>query len=333
MARYEQALWKPFNGSWQEQPKMAKYDLIILHTMVGTLNGTDSFFRRNGYSGTFSHFGVGGDGAVIQWQDTAFRSAASGAANSRAISIEAADIGPEFPKWNTADGNAVPSWNPNQIRSLTSLIAWICKSHSIPCLIVEDSKSTRRGVAYHRLGVPGFAVPGGELWSSARGKVCPGQRRINQIPGIILGAKKILSGTNTPPNTGNSKEPQTGPTVSIKRRDNMTSIEKLEPTTDGSPKIESIVLPVGDGVVVTEKAWLSIITNGPIDSQVNVQFYNKNGAVLPGGTDPKGWDTIKATIPSQKWTREFPNGTDQVRIQYTNMPRGGKYTLETLAYK
>lgn len=188
--------WRPLAGNWSAQPRMQKHDLIILHTMVGSLWSTDSYFRNRGYGGAEAHFGVGHDGQLLQWQDTDWQAEANGAANNRAISIETADLGEGFAPWNTQDGNAVPAWTDAQVDRIIDLIVWICRTHAIPCVPVLDSKPGRRGVAYHRLGVPGNVVPGGELWSSARGKTCPGPARIKQIPNIIARAKNVLDHTD-----------------------------------------------------------------------------------------------------------------------------------------
>lgn len=173
---------------------MKKYDLLIFHTMVGSLWGTDGYFRGDGYGGSESHWGVGYDGECLQWQDTAFQAEANGAANTRALSVETADIGTGFPKWNTNDGGAVPAWTPSQVNRLVDITVWSCRTHGIPCRLITSSKPDQRGIGWHRLGVPGFVVAGGELWSSARGKACPGNRRIAQVPDIVSRAAKILGG-------------------------------------------------------------------------------------------------------------------------------------------
>jgi len=56
-----------------------------------------------------------------------------------------------------------------------------------------SSAASERGVGWHALGVPasrsqraaGVSQTGGELWSGAPGKVCPGTERVPQIPGIV----------------------------------------------------------------------------------------------------------------------------------------------------
>lgn len=199
MARYPGASWRPLASDWRAQPAIAGPDLLVLHTMVGSLSGTDSYFRGNGYVGTESHFGVGHDGTTYQWQDTTRRAEANLNANDNAISIETADVGTGFPVWNTNNGSQVPAWTSRQLDRLVDLIAWACRAHDIPCVLVPDSRAGRRGIGYHRQGVPlrrGATVSqtGGELWSTAVGKVCPGDRRIAQIPTIIGRARAVLAG-------------------------------------------------------------------------------------------------------------------------------------------
>ena len=167
---------------------MTQVDILSIHTMVGSLPVVDAMFRRNGFGGTFSHFGIGGDGSCTQWQDTAYRAAANYNGNWHIVSVECADVGPPFPAWNTNDGNAVPAFSDAQLVTLANLIRTIAPAHNIPIVLIPDAKPGRRGIGYHRQGVPGYMVPGAEQWSTAQGKVCPGNRRIAQIPQIIAQA-------------------------------------------------------------------------------------------------------------------------------------------------
>lgn len=191
MARF--GTWSPLSSNWASQPKMSQVDIISIHTMVGSLAGTDAMFRRNTYGGTFSHFGVGGHGECTQWQDTAYRAAANYLGNWHIISVEVADVGAPFAAWNLNDGSAVPAFTPEQCETLAQLIAAMCKAHDIPCVLVPDAKPGRRGIGYHRMGVPGYMVPGAEQWSTVNRKACPGNRRIAQIPAIIARAQAILA--------------------------------------------------------------------------------------------------------------------------------------------
>jgi hypothetical protein len=200
MAVMPGATWRPLP---QTHSPMQRYDVVCIHTMVGTLDGTDGYFRRSGIS---SHFGTGGDGRIYQWLDTKVQSGANYRGNHRCISIENADIGPEFSAWNTNDGGAVPAFTGPQIEAIAKIVAWACKTHGIPCVPCPDSRPTSRGVGYHRQGVIGYMVSGGEQWSTSVGKVCPGNRRIAQIPQIITRARQILAGTPAPTPTPKEKD-------------------------------------------------------------------------------------------------------------------------------
>jgi hypothetical protein len=203
MARMPGAIWRPLADNWNKQPRMRAWDIFCLHTMVGTLDGTDGYFRNSaangpGYAGTESHFGVGPDGTIYQWQDTDFQAEANGAGNDHVISSENADMGAPFPKWGGSD---VPAFTPQQIEANAQIAAWCQRTHGIPLDPVPDSRRGRRGMAYHRLGVPRnkgdrVSQTGGELWSSSAGKVCPGDRRIAQVPQVRSRAIQIASGVS-----------------------------------------------------------------------------------------------------------------------------------------
>ena len=205
--RYPGASWQPL-GRPSDESAMRSHDIICIHTMVGSLAGTDSMFERDGFGGTESHFGTGGDGACIQWQDLAFSADANLDGWHRVISIENADMGTGFPTWG---GSNVPRFTDAQAARLVDLIAWLCsrEAHSacpsdwachqegIPARMVPDSKPGRRGIAVHRQGIDGAfpssgllggRVPGGERWSTVRGKACPGDRRILQTANEIVPA-------------------------------------------------------------------------------------------------------------------------------------------------
>jgi hypothetical protein len=188
---------------------MRAHNIVCFHTMVGSLSGTRAMFERNGYGGTESHYGVGERGEGDQWQDLAYTADANLDGNDDVISIESADYGGVFGKWNTSDGNAVPGFSLAQIDRLIDLgyaLAlpgrvgygslhrlcpkdWDCYKSGIPAALIPDTRPGRRGFGYHAQGVAGQGlVRGGVKWSSAYGKVCPGSRRIKQIKGIIIPA-------------------------------------------------------------------------------------------------------------------------------------------------
>jgi hypothetical protein len=195
----------------QTEPSLNNYDIICLHTMVGSLVSTYNYFKQEGYTGPESHFGVGGiwgadaapgnDGVVWQFQDLDYQADANLDGNWHVISIETADNAPS----QEAD---ILEWTPKQCESIAQLIAWLCKKYNIPATLIPDTKPGRRGIGYHRQGCehsdglgshPGWLVSGGERWSSAIGKGCPATRRIAQVTSTIIPrVQAILSGTPTP---------------------------------------------------------------------------------------------------------------------------------------
>lgn len=181
---------------------MTGHDIACLHTMVGSLWGTDSYFQTGVAN---SHFGTGGDGHLVQWLDTKIESWANLDGNPNVISCENADMGAEFAPWSGSD---VPAFTDAQVETLAQWLAWVCSpaahadcptswtchSEGIPLELIPDDRPGRRGVGYHRHGIDYWRVSGGVLWSSHVGKTCPGDRRIAQVPQIIARAKEIAGG-------------------------------------------------------------------------------------------------------------------------------------------
>lgn len=174
-------------------PRMQRFDVVCLHTIVGNPPASAA------------HFSTRGDGHIFQSRDTRFQSDANKDGNHRVIAIENDDMGPEFGVWDTHDGHAVPPFTPQQVEAIASICAWAHKTHGIPLVACPDSNPSSRGIGYHRLGIPGdfepFAfgglVPGGEVWTRFRGKVCPGDARIAQLPQIIKRAR-VIAGLDEP---------------------------------------------------------------------------------------------------------------------------------------
>lgn len=177
----------------QTEPRLRKKNKILLHTMVGTLWGTDNYFGQSGYSGTESHMGVGGDGSALQWQDDEYQADANLEANDDALSIETEDMGPLFPDWDTS-GDNVPPWTDAQIEKIAQIVARWSVRHDIPLVLIEDTEDSTRGIGYHRQGADPWRKHGGERYTEAYGKVCPGDARIAQIPQVIARAKQIIAG-------------------------------------------------------------------------------------------------------------------------------------------
>ena len=208
--KYPGARWDPLGT--QTEPRMKSHDILCFHTMVGSLAGTSSMFHANGYGGTESHFGVGESKSqgMLQWQDLMYQADANLDGGHRVTSIETADYGGVFGKWNTNDASKVPAWTSDQLDMLVALTVWWCKKSThancpstwkchqsgVPCILIPDTKPGRRGIGFHRQGCKPNVVTGGELWSLAYGKVCPAAKREAQLKTIIIPrAQKILAGS------------------------------------------------------------------------------------------------------------------------------------------
>lgn len=160
------------------------------HTMVGYLGGTESYFSGSGRP--YSHLGLGAYGAVRQWQDLQFRAASDLDGNPYSISWETEDHGSAFGSWSGSD---VPEWTDDQLNALVNVDAWLCERFDIPPVLVASSYPVPHGLSYHRFGIDPWRVPGGLRYSSSYGKVCPGDRRIQQFRNIVVPrVQRIVAG-------------------------------------------------------------------------------------------------------------------------------------------
>jgi hypothetical protein len=201
MARMPGATWRPLGPNPSIEGTMARYDILCYHTMVGSLWGTDAYFHRDGYGGTESHFGTGYDGEILQWQDSRYRADANLDGGDRVLSVETADMGRGFPAWS---GENVPAWTAAQVEANARIAVWAHKVHGIPLVIIPNTLQSSRGLGWHRQGIDPWRCAVCERWSSSSGKICPGNRRVAQMPLVLARAKQIVAGitptpTPTPP--------------------------------------------------------------------------------------------------------------------------------------
>lgn len=179
MARMPGARWA---GEQSPGVPMDRYDVVCVHTIVGYAPAHAA------------HFSVKADGTIIQSRDTRFRSAANLHGNHRVIAIENEDHGPAFGPWS---GSGVPALTDEQVAANARILRWVHKTHGVPLRLCPDSRPESRGLGYHRQGIDGdfdgFRFPGrvdgGEVWTEHYGKVCPGDRRIAQLPEILARAR------------------------------------------------------------------------------------------------------------------------------------------------
>lgn len=175
-------IWK---GDQSSKRRMDRYDVFCIHTIVGYAPAPAA------------HFSVSADGDIYQSRDTAYASAANLNGNHRVIASENEDHGPRF-----GGTPRLPGWvalTPEQVAANAEIYAWLHDTHGIPLQLSPDSRPTSRGLGYHRQGIDGdfdgFAFPGrvsgGELWTEHKGKVCPTDARIAQLPDILERAKTL----------------------------------------------------------------------------------------------------------------------------------------------
>lgn len=167
-------------------------DCVLLHTTASASATSMHGWFSNPNAQASSHFHVDFAGNIEQYIDSAHMSWANSAANPRSITVETQGTGSE-------------SWTNAQIVAIVKIIQWARSVHKgIPLRQMTSSARSQKGIGWHRLGVNGNFPRsgilrgrqqrgGGQIWSSAYGKVCPGSKRIQQIPGIIRQA----GGTST----------------------------------------------------------------------------------------------------------------------------------------
>lgn len=184
-ARYPAAQWRPLGR--QDEPPITPR-ILVLHTMVGYLRGSEAMFRREGYQGTESHFGVGGpwdrdadgtslDGAVWQWQATDRQADAQHSGNAYCTSVETSDGGDPF-----------NPWSPAQVEALVELVVWWCRGTGHPARI--STSPTMAGIGWHAQH---------RAWAPD-GRTCPGPVRIRQLrEHVVPDAAAILSSTDPRP--------------------------------------------------------------------------------------------------------------------------------------
>lgn len=180
MARMPGAIWKPINKSRAARRKGRG---ICLHVAVSEATSLHGYFSG---ATSDSHFYVRKDGTIEQYVDTDLQAYANAAGNSSLISVET--------QGGVRDADREP-WTPQQVAALARIVRWSADTDGFPIQPMADSRPTSRGVGYHRLGCRPWVVAGGELWSSATGKICPGAGKIAQIPQVIAQAKNPTATT------------------------------------------------------------------------------------------------------------------------------------------
>lgn len=167
----------------------------VLHVAASEAASLRGYFTSSRIA--CSHMYVRRDGSSDQYIRADRLSAADYRGSHRTFSIE-------------TQGGAAGEWTDRQCETLARICVWLHQDYDIPLEMMGSSAYNEVGIGWHRLGINGNfpAAPSllagrrqigfGELWSGAFGKVCPGNDRIPQIPGIIERAIE-LNGSGLPP--------------------------------------------------------------------------------------------------------------------------------------
>ena len=268
---------------------MESYDRVDNHTAVSNAADLYGYFSVDG--NPCSHFYIDRDGGVIQYVDTSFRAAANFDGNATGISIETWDgYGSSFyPK-----GAPTPGYTEAQLRALVALTKWIIETHpTIPLKLAVDSLpgNSSKGISWHRLGVPyrttaaaterriptayadGYLKAGGIWYSSASGKVCPGDLKTAQLKDVLIQVRgDDMIAVPLPP-TGIS------PTYTV------AYIKGIQTLLNG----------LGDNLVVDGDL-------GPLTKGAVIKFQEKNGLYVDGDPGTKTYAKLVELTKSKEET-------------------------------
>ena len=203
---------------WNVYP-MKHYRRMNVHVAVSEATSLYDMFSRS--KNACSHFYVNKKGELFQYIDTKYQSAADLHGGDSTISVETA--GATNPKTINTE-----KFTDAQFNTLVRLWVWARDTHKIPNQVAKDTSTTERscGLSWHRLGIFGnFAgrkglasislssiKSGGIVYSKSRGKECPGDAKINQIPDIFAAAnKKEVKPTTSKPPVASKPKPESKP--------------------------------------------------------------------------------------------------------------------------
>jgi len=170
----------------------AEVRLLTIHTAVS--NSDDLYGSGRGHGGTYAHFYSPKTGPLIQYQEIGKMARADNFGNSFTVSVE---------NWDGAK-SPVPPLTSSQVENLAQLFAWLVTNHGLPNRIATVDNPS--GLGWHRLGITGnfgtydpkdlttwSRAQTGLNFSSAFGKLCPGDARIAQIKQIYIHAQQYIN--------------------------------------------------------------------------------------------------------------------------------------------
>lgn len=180
----------------------SRVDLMTLHTAV--TNTQDLYGSHRGQGGTYAHFYNPKDSPLRQHQEIGRLGRADYYGNPWTLSIEHWDGYPKGAPGYWRNNSDVPPFTESQIENDAQLFAFLVKHHGLENRIATPGRV--RGLGWHRLGCSGnfgaYDPSNRRTWSSKVtgvnfspnfGKVCPGDRRIDQVPEIYDRAQFVLA--------------------------------------------------------------------------------------------------------------------------------------------
>lgn len=197
--RYTRAIWDPITDRDTERIRPRG---LSIHTAV--VNTHDLYGPRRGQGGTYAHFFNPKSGRLRQHQELNRMARADLEGNRWLISVENWDGYPNGAPGYWKHNGDIPPFTESQVNNLAALFAYLVTNHGIPNRIATPGNVS--GLVWHRLGVTGnfgsYDPNNRKTWSSAqtghhfsraRGKLCPGDRRIDQLDEIYRRAQLILN--------------------------------------------------------------------------------------------------------------------------------------------
>ena len=175
------AIRKPLDRNYTKQTRRGT-NAVVLHVAVSE-SATLAGWFNDPRARASSHFYVRRDGTIEQYIPINLISWAGVQSDQRAIAVE-------------TQGMGHGAWTAAQVQAMQQIIKF-CQSkyRGITTRVMRSSKKAETGIGWHALGVPAtqtqklrrVSQTGGELWSGAVGKICPGPDRIKQVPGLVAG--------------------------------------------------------------------------------------------------------------------------------------------------
>lgn len=210
-------VWDPVTGRSKARIRPR---LMTIHTAV--TNSQDIYGPGLGPGRTHAHFYNPKSGTLRQHQEINRKAFADGGGNGYCVSVEHWDGYPKGAPGYWKNGSDVPPLTDSQIENDARLFAHLVTHFDLPNRIATPDNLT--GLGWHRLGISGnfgaydpddrktwSRAQSGANFSKARGKVCPGDRRIDQIQEIYDRAQEYLAPKKPAPKPEPTPTPEPEP--------------------------------------------------------------------------------------------------------------------------